>query len=78
MQREPVHQNAKDAGLFWRGCACRLFQKDLFLSLDELKSVAVCYGYTPESINRLIRQGFLPEEIEELLYEESCYAHFGG
>lgn len=37
--------------------------------LDELKSVAVYYGYTPESIDRLIRQGFLPEDIEELLYE---------
>lgn len=37
--------------------------------LDELKSVAGYYGYTPESIDRLIRQGFLLEEIEELLYE---------
>ena len=37
--------------------------------LDELKSVAAYYGYTPESIDRLIRQGFLPEDIEELLYE---------
>ena len=37
--------------------------------LDDLKSVAIYYGYTPESIDRLIRQGFLPEEIEELLYE---------
>ena len=37
--------------------------------LDELKSVATYYGYTPESIDRLIRQGFLPENIEELLYE---------
>ena len=46
--------------------------------LDELKSVASYYGYTPESIDRLIRQGFLPEEIEELLYEEGCYANFGS
>lgn len=37
--------------------------------LDDLKSVAPYYGYTPESIDRLVRQGFLPEEIEELLYE---------
>ena len=37
--------------------------------LDELKSVAPYYGYTPESIDRLVRQGFLPEDIEELLYE---------
>lgn len=39
------------------------------LYLDELKSVAGYYGYTSESIDRLLRQGFLPEEIEELLYE---------
>ena len=37
--------------------------------LDDLKSVAPYYGYTPESIDRLVRQGFLPGEIEELLYE---------
>ena len=46
--------------------------------LDDLKSVASYYGYTPESIDRLVRQGFLPEEIEELLYEEGCYANFGS
>ena len=39
--------------------------------LDDLKSVAPYYGYTPESIDRLVRQGFLPEEIEELLYENA-------
>ena len=39
--------------------------------LDDLKSVAACYGYTPESIDRLLRQGFLPEDIEELLYENA-------
>ena len=39
--------------------------------LDDLKSVAIYYGYTPESIDQLIRQGFLPEEIEELLYENA-------
>lgn len=37
--------------------------------LDDLKSVAGYYGYTPESIDRLIWQGFLPEDIEELLHE---------
>lgn len=39
--------------------------------LDELKSVAAAFGYTPESIDRLLRQGFLPEEIEEFLYENA-------
>ena len=37
--------------------------------LEDLKSVAIYYGYTPESIDHLVRQGFMPEEIEELLYE---------
>lgn len=36
--------------------------------LDELKSVAAAFGFTPEAIDRLIGQGFSPEEIEELLY----------
>ena len=35
---------------------------------DELKSVARCFGFEPESIDRLLHLGFLPEEIEELLY----------
>ena len=39
--------------------------------LDDLKLVAAYYGYTPESIDQLVRQGFLPEEIEELLYENA-------
>ena len=37
--------------------------------VDELKSVAGAFGYTPEMIDRLIGQGFMPEEIEEYLYE---------
>lgn len=37
--------------------------------LDELKAVAASFGYAHESIDRLLRQGFLPEEIEEFLYE---------
>ncbi len=36
--------------------------------LDELKSVAAAFGFTPESIDRLMGQGFSPEEIEELFY----------
>lgn len=37
--------------------------------LDELKSVAASFGYTPESIDQLVRRGFPPEDIEEFLYE---------
>ena len=35
---------------------------------DELKSVARCFGFEPESIDRLLRLGFEPEEIEEFMY----------
>ena len=37
--------------------------------LEELKSVARSFGYTPESIDRLLAMGFYPEEVEEFLYE---------
>ena len=37
--------------------------------LDEIKSVAMSFGFTPEEIDRLSSQGFSPDEIEELLYE---------
>lgn len=36
--------------------------------LDEIKSVAMMFGYSPEDIDRLSAQGFTPEELEELLY----------
>jgi hypothetical protein len=36
--------------------------------LDEVKSVAQTFGYTPEDIDALTLQGFSPEEIEELFY----------
>ena len=36
--------------------------------LEELKSVATSFGYTPEDIDLLHRQGFAPEELEDLLY----------
>ena len=35
---------------------------------DELKSVARCFGFEPESIDRLLHLGFQPEEIEEFMY----------
>ena len=37
--------------------------------LDEIKSVAMAFGFTPEEIDRLSSQGFSPDEIEEWLYE---------
>lgn len=38
-------------------------------NIQDLKSVAACYGYTGEMIDRLLRHGFTTDEIEELLYE---------
>ena len=35
--------------------------------LEELKSVAGYYGYTPEDIEELYQSGFTPDEIEEVL-----------
>lgn len=37
--------------------------------LDELKAVAMAFGYTPENIDHLAAQGWAPEEIEEFLYK---------
>lgn len=37
--------------------------------LDSLKSVASAFGYTSETVDRLVNHGFMPEEIEEFLYE---------
>ena len=36
--------------------------------LDELKSVASYYGYSPKDIDKLIADGFTYDEIEELFY----------
>lgn len=41
--------------------------------LEELKSVAACYGFAPESIDRLLKSGFTTDEIEEFLYEGMSY-----
>lgn len=41
--------------------------------LDELKSVARCYGFSPESVDRMLESGFSTDEIEEFLYEGAMY-----
>lgn len=41
--------------------------------LVELKNVAACYGYAPESVDRLLDSGFSTDEIEEFLYEGAMY-----
>ena len=36
--------------------------------LEEIKSVASAFGYTPEEIDNLAVEGFTPEELEDFLY----------
>ena len=36
--------------------------------LEELKSVGRAFGYTPEDIDYLLNEGFLPQELEEYFY----------
>ncbi len=38
------------------------------LYLNELKSVAPAFGYTPDQIDALAAEGFSPEELEDFLY----------
>ena len=38
--------------------------------IDDLKAVAVYMGYPPESIDKMLKDGFTPEEIEDYIY---CY-----
>ena len=41
--------------------------------LDELKSMAGLFGFSPEFIDRLLDAGFTADEIEEYLYEGGMY-----
>ena len=41
--------------------------------LDELKSVACCYGYSPDAVDRMIAAGFTTDEVEEFLYDGGMY-----
>ena len=40
--------------------------------IDDLKSVATFYGYSADTIDDLINEGFTLEEIEECLYYGYC------
>lgn len=40
--------------------------------ITQLKDIASCFGYTAEDIDRLLDEGFSPEEIEEFFYCECC------
>lgn len=55
--------------LMERPCASRPFRsKPERTHLDELRCVAMAFGYAPEDIDRLAAQGFTPDELEELFY----------
>ena len=41
--------------------------------LDELKSVACCYGYSPDAVDRMLASGFTTDEVEEFLYDGGMY-----
>lgn len=40
--------------------------------IDELKSLAGSFGYTPDDVDYMLRCGYNLEEIEEILYGEDC------
>ncbi len=48
----------------------RHYNYDSFDYADDLKSVAVHLGYSPEDIDELLKHGFSLEEIEEYIYSE--------
>ena len=54
---------------FWRPCSYGVRGKNAAQEyLEEVKSVASAFGYTPEAIDRLATMGFSAEELEEFLY----------
>ena len=57
-----------DAG-FSRGAVAAAWD-DLYL--EELKEVAASFGYAPEDIDMLLKQGFSPEDVEDFLYCGEC------
>lgn len=50
-----------------RGSCCAMETEQSHL--DEIKSVAMAFGFTPEDIDRLAAEGFSADELEEILYE---------
>lgn len=55
----------------WRTGYCNsYFPKTDYI--DDIKSVASYYGYQEDDIDTMLRQGFTPDEIEQILYENDC------
>ncbi len=40
--------------------------------IQDLKSVAWCYGYEPEYVEQLVADGYTAEDVEELFYSRGC------
>ena len=67
-----------DSGLFWGRYRRFLLTNPMYHSfppqgqepthLDELKKVAMAFGYAPEDVDELAAQGFTADEVEELFY----------
>lgn len=58
-------------GYDWRtGYCSSYFTKDDYI--DDIKSVASYYGYEEDDIDTMLRQGFTPDEIEQILYDNDC------
>lgn len=47
---------------------CKRAASELGSYLEEIKSVAMAFGYSPDEIDYLAECGFTPEELEEMLY----------
>lgn len=80
-RRQVSHFEMSDPWAKWDG-RYSFYQPSFYLSGDahvrELKAVAYSFGYTPEDIDKLLEEGFSPDEIEDALYynvEAAEYAH---
>ena len=36
--------------------------------IQDLKSIAGCYGYTAQEVNDMLSNGYTPEEVENMFY----------
>lgn len=55
----------------WRRFGGKTEEVDPYL--EEIKSVAAAFGYTPEDIDQLYQEGFTPEELESVLYDRELW-----
>lgn len=58
-------------GYDWRTGYCNSYISKMDY-IDDIKSVASYYGYEEDDIDTMLRQGFTPDEIEQILYDNDC------